>query len=203
MTVATVSPRVVQRFWVKVDTSGVCWEWIASVNSDGYGTFNSGAGTVGAHRFAWQLLVGPVPYQLELDHLCVNRRCVNPDHLEPVSRQENLRRMGRSRSLYCLRGHRRSENRYFSGRPGCRTCTREDNRSRYVPAEPRGPVTHCKNGHEYTPENTYFQLKTGGRKSRQCRKCKVNNQRRYEARRNGGTNDQSARQPDGGTQAAA
>ncbi|GHJ11226.1 hypothetical protein TPA0907_55930 [Micromonospora humidisoli] len=203
MTAPATPMRVAQRFWVKVDTSGVCWEWTASVDSSGYGTFNAGGRRVSAHRHSWLTLIGPVPDGLELDHLCLNRRCVNPDHLEPVTHAENVRRQGKNRKTHCVRGHRLADNRYESGRPGCRTCTREDNRTRYVPAEPREPFTHCKNGHEYTPENTYFQVKASGRKSRQCRKCKVINQRRYKARQNGSTHDHSARQPDGGTQVTA
>jgi hypothetical protein len=82
------------RFWSKVDASGICWEWTGRTNSEGYGHFRL-EGTPGpiamAHRFAWESLVGPITEET-LDHLCLNKRCVNPDHLEPVSRAENTRR---------------------------------------------------------------------------------------------------------------
>ncbi|MEV5211318.1 HNH endonuclease signature motif containing protein [Micromonospora sp. NPDC053740] len=199
-----VRPRLSpeQRFWAKVNADGACWEWTASADAAGYGTFNTGSRTVSSHRYAWTALVGPVPDGLELDHLCLNRRCVFPDHLEPVTHAENVRRQGRNHRTHCPSGHRRATNRYASGRPGCRACNREANRRRYVP-QPAVEVTHCKNGHEFTPENTYFQLKAGGRKSRQCRKCKVINQRRYEANRDGSMHDKGTRNAPRGAQAAA
>lgn len=84
--------RTAERFWSKVDTSGICWEWTAA-RSDGYGQFKSGPGEpAGAHRWAYQYLVGPIPVGVQLDHLCRNRACVNPDHLEPVSQRENILR---------------------------------------------------------------------------------------------------------------
>jgi len=77
-----------QQFWNKVDAGGDCWEWVAAKTSLGYGSFKG----KGAHIWAWNHLVGPVPDGLELDHLCRVRHCVNPDHLEPVTHAENTRR---------------------------------------------------------------------------------------------------------------
>lgn len=79
------------RFWAKVDVRGPCWEWTASTRY-GYGQFMVGNRSMLAHRFAWQMLVGPIPDGLELDHLCRNPACVSPDHLEPVTHRENMRR---------------------------------------------------------------------------------------------------------------
>lgn len=81
-----------RRFFAKVDATGPCWLWLGSLNNAGYGKLTVRRVNLYAHRFAHECLVGPVPEGLELDHLCRVRRCVNPDHLEPVTRSENVRR---------------------------------------------------------------------------------------------------------------
>jgi HNH endonuclease len=85
------------RFWSQVDRSAGCWLWTGHRNSDGYGQFKVTvqAGryrTVRAHRWAWQATHGPVPAGLTLDHLCGQTACVRPEHLEPCTNAENLRR---------------------------------------------------------------------------------------------------------------
>lgn len=79
------------RLTSKISVSDGCWQWTASLR-DGYGQVRFGARTVSAHRLVYELLVGPVGPGLELDHLCRNRACVNPAHLEQVSHRENVRR---------------------------------------------------------------------------------------------------------------
>lgn len=81
-----------ERFWAKVDKSGDCWIYTGSKSTNGYGTvrFNGGYGL--AHRIAFTLTKGAIPDGLDLDHLCRTRACVNPSHLEPVTRKENARR---------------------------------------------------------------------------------------------------------------
>lgn len=75
----------------RVSSTG-CWEWQASLNPKGYGNFRLDGQMTVAHRAAYLLLVGPVPEGRELDHLCRNRACVNPAHLEAVSHLVNVRR---------------------------------------------------------------------------------------------------------------
>ena len=85
-------------FWARVDRGADCWLWRGHINRNGYGIFGvvtdtpSGRGSVQAHRAAYALLKGEVPIGMHLDHLCRNRECVNPEHLEPVSLAENNRR---------------------------------------------------------------------------------------------------------------
>lgn len=80
-----------QRLWEQIDATGPCWEWTGS-RTNGYG-YTTHCGTRGrVHRIVWTLLVGPIPAGMQLDHLCRNRACCNPDHLEPVTQQENIRR---------------------------------------------------------------------------------------------------------------
>ncbi len=69
-----------------------CWHWTGSRVHNGYGLFWIGGSNVRAHRAMYELMVGPIPAGLDLDHLCRVRHCVNPEHLEPVTRAENLRR---------------------------------------------------------------------------------------------------------------
>lgn len=111
-----------ERFWVKVDKSGDCWLWTARLKPDGYGIFKNKLPDgrwiyVYAHRFAYESVRGPIPDGLTIDHLCRVRNCVNPDHLEPVTRNENMRR---SRKAECRRGHSRA----LVGSPNscCRAC---------------------------------------------------------------------------------
>lgn len=77
------------------ERSGACWLWLGRIDRDGYAELKLG-GRAGkrhrAHRVSYEEFVGPVPPDLELDHTCRVRRCVNPGHLDPVSGAENLRR---------------------------------------------------------------------------------------------------------------
>ena len=95
-----------ERFWARVDKTDACWFWVGRKGNGGYGRFTStDKRTYAAHRFSYELLVGPIPEGLELDHLCVTPSCVNPAHLEPVTAEENHRRMIERRT-HCPNGHR-------------------------------------------------------------------------------------------------
>jgi len=80
-----------ERFWAKVDKSGDCWTWTGGKNFSGYGHFVYGGTTVKAHRFVYELEVGPIPDGLEIRHLCNNGHlgCVTPSHMVPGTRSEN------------------------------------------------------------------------------------------------------------------
>jgi len=139
-----------RNFWAKVVPTGFCWEWTAQLTS-GYGQFavNRIGHKRGAHRLAYTLLVGPIPDGMELDHLCRNRSCVNPDHLDPVPRAVNQERIPDPLRM----------------RPGAMPPWATTGKN----------VTgFCKHGHEYTPDNTYTY--PDGRT--ECRICKSRNRRR-------------------------
>lgn len=119
-------------FLKNVERDDECWIWTGRLNQ-GYGLYG---GRI-AHRDAYQRLIGPIGEGLELDHICRRPACVNPLHMQPVTRNENIRR-------------------------------------RYA------AITHCKWGHEFTPENTRVR---DGR--RHCRECDRRRQLAYRARGSG------------------
>lgn len=178
-----------ERFWNHVEKTPTCWNWTASLNG-GYGRFNPDGRLVYAHRWLYEQVVGPVPAGLDLDHLCRNRACVRPDHLEPVTRYVNVFRGDGTGSFkvklrtHCKHGHELTEENTYrnpSGRRECKICRRASDIKRYRDRGimPRQPTTHCPQGHEYTPENTY----TDARGSRGCRICRTEAARRHRARR--------------------
>lgn len=121
-----------RRFVQRVDLTDGCWLWCGEVDKAGYGWARRSGERIGAHVQAHLLFIGPIADGLEVDHLCRVRNCVNPAHLEAVTREENMRRMRHA-----------------------------------WPCEPASPLTHCRNGHEYTDDNTYVR----GDGAKYCREC--------------------------------
>lgn len=113
---------------VEINASTECWEWQAFRNPFGHGMFRLGDRVHLAHRVLYEKLRGPVKDGLELDHLCRNPACVNPDHLEEVTHRENiLRGVGptaqNARKTHCPQGHEyNNENTRFYGKVGGRQC---------------------------------------------------------------------------------
>ena len=87
-------PRVdpVALFWSKVEKTQGCWNWKGVRKTTGYGQCWDGSAVRTAHRYAYQITIGPIPDGLVLDHLCRNIICVRPDHLEAVTQRVNLMR---------------------------------------------------------------------------------------------------------------
>lgn len=130
--------ELLERFIAKVqfDDSG-CWLWTAQTSLDGYGKIQMGKRAGYAHRVSYELLVGPIPEGLQLDHLCRVRSCVNPDHLEPVTLAENVRRGKWGQRSHCDEGHELTEDNVYRSpsRPNireCRKCKSSRDRQTYL-----------------------------------------------------------------------
>lgn len=139
------------RFMSKVDRAGSCWVWKACKTPRGYGHFYFDKKHWRAHRWAYQYFKGPIPEGLELDHLCRNTSCVNPDHLEAVTHKVNILRgqspqAGNARKERCDKGHVFDRSRKSGGR-WCSTCnTLAHSTPEYIEA-------HRKKSSEYYYKN--------------------------------------------------
>jgi len=118
-----------------IDEETGCWLWTASKNNVGYGHVHIDGQTRLVHRVSYRTFVGEIPDGLVLDHLCRVRHCFAPQHLEPVTQAENVRRGVRSIRTHCPNGHEFTEaNTYLYGPRAnrhCRTCNRDRHRAAY------------------------------------------------------------------------
>jgi hypothetical protein len=174
-----------------------CWIWGGAVNTReagrDYGYIWDGSRKMLAHRWSYEHFVRPIPDGLEIDHTCETPRCVRPDHLEAVSHPVNVKR---GRRWPVNPDVPRSErvkpdvNRpncprcgepyiiYDNGEKRCRACSNAQARDWWMRTHGTGEgtgarnreKTHCSKNHEYTPENTYVDPKTGTRDCKICRK---------------------------------
>jgi HNH endonuclease len=121
------------RFWEKVQMPSLpdgCMEWMAHRSVYGYGRFKFNGVQVGAHRLSWIITNGPIPKNMQIDHLCRNRGCVRPDHLDLVTQKENVLRSEapsakQAKQTHCKRGHELSGDNIYQGkyeRTGIRDC---------------------------------------------------------------------------------
>lgn len=130
--------NVPERFWPKVLKSNGCWEWIAGKDSKGYGCFWLDCWMQPAHRVSYLLAHGSIPEGMDIDHLCMNRACVNPAHLEAVTHYVNIRRSPNTipsrnaAKTHCPHGHEYTEanTQIENGRRRCATCRRAQGRIR-------------------------------------------------------------------------
>lgn len=177
------------RLAAKAVRQGDCLMWTGTVLQNGYGTMRVHYRREYVHRISYELAKGPIPDGLHIDHLCRNRRCVEPSHLEAVTPAENTRRAvphweprTKPKPERCGKGHPITDENTYRRTPrgwGCRECDRQWGRTHYVPRE-RQPETHCrKAGHEFTPENTIIQASG----ARTCRACRLASKRRASAAR--------------------
>lgn len=142
--------RLLDKLVGKFTIGDDCWEWTAGIDGAGYGQLavqnGEGKTSAKAHRLVYELLRGPIPEGLELDHLCRNRRCVKPGHLEPVTHAENVSR-GRAGAhhaakTHCPQGHPYDEaNTYVRkdrvNRRQCRACANQASQRSRTAAQTR------------------------------------------------------------------
>lgn len=137
---AVLDQREDEWFYSRVAEKDGCWVWQSSLNRDGYGQFRRhGSGNKTAHRWSYEFMRGEIPPGLQLDHLCRNRACVNPEHLEPVTSLVNWWRgiapsAINARKTHCDHGHEFTPENTMSRSEGgrrCRTCVSDYN-ARYA-----------------------------------------------------------------------
>lgn len=118
-----------ERFWSRVNKTDTCWLWTGHLASDGYGQIYNGKSSVYVHRLSLSFIGKTIPKGMEVDHLCRVKNCLNPEHLEVVTRKENiLRGEGAAakcaRKTHCVRGHELNADNIYPGKTyrQCKVC---------------------------------------------------------------------------------
>ena len=184
-----------------------CWQYLGFVQPNGYGTFWANGKTRLAHRISYELAVGhplPAGHSRQLDHLCRNRSCVNPTHLEFVAAKENTLRSPiapaaiNARKTHCNQGHPLTGRNLRVSKEGSRICrichtlktiesqkrlgTYGQHKSRAKPKQPRIASLICKNGLHVLAETGSYTYADG---HKTCRLCCIARAKEYQASKNG------------------
>lgn len=143
---------------MEVSDSG-CWDWLGWCDRDGYGHFSLNMRKkLKAHRLSYELHKGAIPKDLTIDHLCRNRKCCNPDHLEAVTRAENNRRGVGIARMQAFHKNLSPERAKAMRKAAAKKASTK-----------RRSKTSCKHGHLFSPDNTYVAIKSGHRSCKTCR----------------------------------
>ena len=127
-----IEERFVQKIREPFDVHNECWEWIGSKTGSGYGQIWRDGKHVAAHRVAYEMFVGPIPDGHAVDHLCRNRLCVRPDHLQALDHHTNWSQWNMEKT-HCINGHPYSGDNLrikSSGERRCRICHNAQERGR-------------------------------------------------------------------------
>lgn len=139
---ATMRAKIILELCPAPHLPGFCWAWTGAFTSRGYGSYSHEGRIWSTHRLAYELLIGAIPDGLQIDHLCTNKRCCNPRHLEPVTGKVNCERTERAQKSRCVNSHplagpnlvvkRRTNGRLMRN---CRVCALDAARRRRIESE--------------------------------------------------------------------
>lgn len=134
MTFTDLAPTLLERYADRLveDPETGCINWTGQVVNWGYGRVTIDRKVYAVHRVFYEIFKGPIPEGMQVDHICRNRLCQNPDHLQAVTKSENVA-LGHLRNTHCPKGHPYEDGNiiFDNGARRCRTCNREKCRNRY------------------------------------------------------------------------